>query len=76
MHDYEIVNKRVAETMNCKQLKYDNCGGCKSGTDEYTRKDGQPLTEQDIKDLKPRGWMKGKAGDLSVKIDWSLDSSG
>jgi len=56
-----------------------------SGTDEYSRKDGLPLTKEDIILLNYRGWVykphqhksnKGEVGDLAVRVDWSLDTSG
>lgn len=55
------------------------------GTDEYTRKDGAPLTEDDLRLLNFRGWVykpnqhksnRGQAGDLAVRVDWVLDTSG
>lgn len=60
-----------------------NCYSC--GTDEYTRKDGLPFTEEDIRLLNYRGWVykvsqnkrsKGEVGDTVLRVDWSLDTSG
>jgi len=50
------------------------------GVDLYTRKDGQPLTAEDVRAIyegSPGQGSKvlGKAGDLEVKHEWFIDSS-
>src|SRR5574343_1285068 len=51
------------------------------GQNKFCRKDGKPLTEEDIRVIADTASgnmdvrVKGKAGDLSVLQDWAIDSS-
>lgn len=62
--------------LNKIKIKADPHRNCfSSGVDRYSRIDGNVLTKDDV-DAIGEGVIKGKVGDISVDVYWSLDTSG
>jgi len=70
--NYEYVEKNFNSKV-ISSKPHVNCYS--SGVDEYSRKDGLPLTKDDLVALSFRGFIVGNEGDMKVQVMWSWDSS-
>lgn len=85
-HNFEEIalglqaSKYISKFLEIKSLESSSRMCYRSGKDRFTRKDGMPVTEEDIRavDMRRMGQghhVKGSPGDMEIIHDWFVDSS-